>query len=97
MPRNEHPVTAIDQAANKAFEVIDWYLDQRGAAARHIFLIIDATDQPEGEPNATMAARGYEDDSEVLAELLQHAREVGKEMGVSVYVLDSSESTPGQG
>lgn len=95
MPRNDEPVTLADRAAKAAFDAIDHTLNAGGAKARHIFIIIDGEGCPVGEPNASVGARGYEDDSDLLAELLGHAEELGREMGIGVNVI--TPTAQGQG
>lgn len=86
MPVNERPATKVDEAAENGLEIIRWSLAHKGREARHILIVIDA-EPIAGEPNATVAGYGYEDNRDVLTEILQHALELSKEMGVDLRHL----------
>lgn len=95
MPVSETPKTLVDRAADEAMKAAERHLNEHGAEPRHMLVIIDAKGQPADEPNATAAGHGYDNDRDVLAELLTHAHELGKEMGVEVNVI--SPTVRGQG
>lgn len=83
----EIPITAVDAAADKAMRTIESSLAACGAGVRHMLVLIDAVDVPDGEGNATLAGFGYGDPRDLLAELLTHAEEVGGKLGITVNVI----------
>lgn len=91
----ETPVALVDQAAKEAFDTVKAVLGRVGGKARHIFIVIDGEDLPEGEINATLAGHNYDGPEDLFAELLDHAEQVGRKIGASVNVLRTP--TVGQG
>jgi hypothetical protein len=90
---HEEPRTLLDRAAQAAMEAARETLAREGATLDQLFITLNASGQPGGEPNATSAADGEalpEDFGErsqmILAFLVGHAVEVGKQIGVTVLV-----------
>ena len=81
------PRTLVERAADRGMSAIEDALGVEDAEAHRIFVIIHASKVPGGEPDCTVAGRGYEDGRELLAELMGHASGVAKELGLRMHVF----------
>lgn len=84
------PRNLIEQAADNAFDAIRDTLADAGATAVRMLVLIDADgiDTSDGSKDSVTAASGNEvlTGRDVLAMLIEHAVESGKELGVDVMV-----------
>lgn len=106
MPLEEGPAESFEPsefanvAADAGMKGIEAFLALHGARARHIFIVLDidpATMPDPSAENGTMAGQGYDGPEEVFEELLDHARQVGAEMGVQVNIVTAPHRIGGQG
>jgi hypothetical protein len=90
---HEEPRTLLDRAAQAAMEAARETLAEEGATLDQLFITLNASGQPGGEPNAASAADGdslpedlRERSTMIFSFLVGHAVEVGKQIGIKVLV-----------
>jgi hypothetical protein len=90
---SEDPRNLVERALTAGIEAVEETLAEEGTTLDHLFITINVTGQPGGEANAASSASGeklpedlVERSSAVLAFLIGHAVEVGKQLGVNIHV-----------
>lgn len=81
------PRNLVERAADAALHAATGELAAAGAAAARVLVLVQADDVPAGEPTAATAGHGeLEDGRDVIAMLLEHAVEAGRELGLDVKI-----------
>lgn len=83
---SDEPTTVVERAAAAAMRAAELECERNGAAAQHVFVIVHADDVPAGELDCTVAGAGYEDSTDLLAELLGHAERVAAAGGMRLQI-----------
>lgn len=86
--QREAPVNAIEHAAAAGMEVIAQLLEAHGPV--RIVVLVQAENPPPGQLNAATTAHGVEGTGHVVSILLEHARECGQAIGLTVNVITAS-------
>lgn len=76
----------VEHAAEAAVNAAAAVLEPSGAKLVRMFVLLDADDVPDGQPDATSSGTGFEDGADLMSHVFGHFRQSMKQLGFQVEI-----------